>query len=87
VTQYGGGINGSIVLHDKGITFGQRITGAAALIDTDGSENITVLNKPGVITDSNGFAIVTGLGSYRKNDIYLEQSKISSDTSIDKTIS
>ncbi len=87
VTQYGGGINGSIVLHDKGITFGQRITGAAALIDTDGSENITVLNKPGVITDSKGFAIVTGLGSYRKNDIYLEQSKISSDTSIDKTIS
>ena len=87
VTQYGGGVNGSVVLHDKGITFGQRITGASALIDTNGSENITVLNKPGVITDSKGFALITGLGSYRKNDIYLEQSKISSNISIDKTIS
>ncbi|EHP5210648.1 fimbrial biogenesis outer membrane usher protein, partial [Escherichia coli] len=87
LTQYGGGLNGSIVLHDQGITFGQRINGAAALIDVDGAENVSVSYKPGIVTDSNGFAIVGGLSTYRKNDIYLEQSNIDSNTSIDKTIS
>ncbi len=87
VTQYGGGINGSIVLHGQGVTFGQRINGAAALVDANGAENIPVYYKPGVVTDNNGFALVGGLSSYRKNDIYLAQSRINSNTSIDKTIS
>lgn len=87
LTQYGGGINGSIVLHDQGVTFGQRISGAAALIDVNGAEDITVSNKPGIVTDNKGFALVGGLNTYRKNDIYLEQSNINSNTNIDKTIS
>ncbi len=87
LTQYGGGLNGSIVLHDQGITFGQRINGAVALVDVNGAENVSVSYKPGIVTDRNGFAIVGGLSIYRKNDIYLEQSNIDSNTSIDKTIS
>ena len=87
LTQYGGGLNGSIVLHDQGITFGQRIHGAAALIDVNGAENVSVSYKPGIVTDNKGFALVGGLSTYRKNNIYLEQNNINSTTSIDKTIS
>ncbi|EEQ4634571.1 fimbrial biogenesis outer membrane usher protein [Escherichia coli] len=87
LTQYGGGLNGSIVLHNQGITFGQRIHGAAALIDVNGAENVSVSYKPGVVTDNKGFALVGGLSTYRKNNIYLEQNNINSATSIDKTIS
>ncbi len=86
-TQYGGGINGSVVFHDQGVTFGQQINGATALVDANGAENVPVSYKPGVVTDNNGFALVSGLSSYRKNDIYLAQSNINSNTSIDKTIS
>jgi outer membrane usher protein len=87
IAQYGGGINGGIVLHSQGVTFGQRINGATALVDANGAGNIPVSYKPGVSTDNNGFALVGGLSSYRKNDIYLSQSRINSNISIDKAIS
>lgn len=85
VIQYGGGFNGSAVIHNQGVTFGQVINGAAALIDVNGSDGINVLNKPGVRTDGKGFALVTSLNTYRKNDIHIQQADLNSKTEIKQT--
>ncbi|AOP42635.2 fimbrial biogenesis outer membrane usher protein [Edwardsiella piscicida] len=87
VTQFGGGINGSMVLHRGGITLGQRIYGAAALLDVDNAADIAVTNRSGVKTDDNGFALVTALNTYRKNDIYIKQADLNSQTEIKQTVS
>ncbi|MGR3753337.1 fimbria/pilus outer membrane usher protein [Edwardsiella anguillarum] len=87
VTQFGGGINGSMVLHRGGLTLGQRIHGAAALLDVDNAADIAVTNRNGVKTDDNGFALVTALNTYRKNDIYIQQADLNSQTEIKQTVS
>ncbi|ENP3038027.1 fimbrial biogenesis outer membrane usher protein [Salmonella enterica] len=86
-TQYGGGINGSFIVHGGGITLGPFINGAAALVDTDGAEGIKVTNRAGIKTDDKGYAIVTPLNTYRKNDISVKQAGLKKNTDIAQTIS
>ncbi|ELK4554514.1 fimbrial biogenesis outer membrane usher protein [Escherichia coli] len=86
ITQYGGGISGSVVLHSQGITFGQPINGSAALIYTPDTYGIQVSNRPWVVTDKKGFAIVTPLNNYRKNEVRIQQANLQSNTDVKKTV-
>ncbi|MCV8297379.1 fimbria/pilus outer membrane usher protein [Escherichia coli] len=52
-TQFGGGMNGSVILHEYGLTFGQPVYDSAALVDTNGEAGIQITNKSGVQTDNN----------------------------------
>lgn len=81
------GVNGGIVVHQKGIVLSQPLSldGANALIDTNGVDNIKVKRGIGISTDFNGYAVVPYLSPYRKNGISLDVNKVDEDTEIIKS--
>lgn len=85
-TQFGGGMNGSVILHEHGLTFGQPVYDSAALVDTNGESGIKITNKSGVQTDNNGYAVVTPLNTYRMNDISIKQARLQSKSDFKQTV-
>ncbi|MCE4242075.1 fimbria/pilus outer membrane usher protein, partial [Escherichia coli] len=58
---------GSIVAHGQGITLGQPVRDAFAIVHIDDGENVNVQNGRGIYTDAFGNAIVPSLTAYRHN--------------------
>lgn len=67
--QYNWNARGSIVAHPHGVTLGQPLHGALAIVHTEGASGIQVLNGTGITTDMFGNAIVPSLQNYRNNRI------------------
>ncbi|MFV8868559.1 fimbria/pilus outer membrane usher protein [Serratia fonticola] len=65
------GIQGGIIAHENGVTFGQPLGETVALIEAPGADGVVVDNKTGVKTDWRGYAIVPYASPYRKNSIQL----------------
>ncbi|HEC8323554.1 TPA: fimbrial biogenesis outer membrane usher protein [Providencia rettgeri] len=65
------GLTGAIVAHPYGITLAQPIYDSFAIIRAPGAENVQVLNRSNISTDSRGYAIVPYLNPYTKNEISL----------------
>lgn len=69
--QYNWSARGSVVAHPHGVTLGQPLYGALAIVHTEGASGIHVLNGSGITTDMFGNAIVPSLRNYRNNRISL----------------
>lgn len=65
------GLQGGIVAHQDGITFGQPLGETIALVKAPGASGVGVSNQTGVKTDWRGYAIVPYTSPYRKNQVQL----------------
>ncbi|RAY77900.1 fimbrial assembly protein, partial [Enterobacter cloacae] len=80
------GLQGSIVAHPYGITFGQSLGESMALVKARGAKGIKVVNSPGVHTDWRGYAIVPYLSAYQINRIGLDTQSMGSDVDVKENI-
>lgn len=62
------GMDGAVVVHHHGLTFGQRMGSSAALIHTSNVRGLTIENNQNVRTDAAGNAISPGLIPYHYNE-------------------
>ncbi|HGM6627008.1 TPA: fimbria/pilus outer membrane usher protein [Serratia marcescens] len=76
------GLQGSIVAHENGVTFGQQMGETAALVAAPGAGDVAVQSQTGVRTDYRGYAIVPYVSPYRKNDITLDTQTLGDDTEL-----
>nr|WP_278435163.1 fimbria/pilus outer membrane usher protein [Enterobacter mori] len=60
---------GSVVAHEYGVTLGQPVRDAFAIVHINKGENVKVQNGRGIYTDAFGNAIVPSLTAYRHNTI------------------
>lgn len=67
--QYNYRARGSIVAHPHGVTLGQALNGAMAIVHTQGASGVQIQNGSGITTDGFGNAIVPSLQNYRNNRI------------------
>ncbi|MGL5387209.1 MAG: fimbria/pilus outer membrane usher protein [Serratia sp. (in: enterobacteria)] len=65
------GLQGGIVAHANGVTFGQPMGETIALVQAPGASGVGVSNQTGVKTDWRGYAIVPYTSPYRKNQVQL----------------
>lgn len=70
------GMQGGIVAHQDGITFGQQMSETIALVKAPGAAGIRVVNQTGVKTNGLGYAIVPSVNPYRKNHVQLDTSTL-----------
>lgn len=67
--QWGYSAQGSVVAHAKGVTLGQSIQDAFAVVHINNGNDVKIQNAQGVYTDYWGNAIVPTLTNYRRNTI------------------
>lgn len=60
---------GAIVAHPHGVTLGQSVQDAFAVVHVKDGAGIKIQNSPGIYTDPWGNAVVPSLTPYRHNDI------------------
>ncbi|MEG5694813.1 fimbria/pilus outer membrane usher protein [Enterobacter quasihormaechei] len=60
---------GSVVAHEHGVTLGQPVRDAFAVVHIEGGDNVKVQNGRGISTDRFGNAVVPSLTAYRHNVI------------------
>lgn len=65
------GLQGGIVAHENGVTFGQSLGETIVLVKAPGAAGVGVSNGTGVKTDWRGYAIVPYGSPYRKNQVQL----------------
>ena len=65
------GVQGGIIAHQDGVTFGQPMGETIALVKAPGADGVGVSNQTGVKTDWRGYAIVPYTSPYRKNQVQL----------------
>jgi len=76
------GLQGGIVAHEYGVTFGQPQGETIALIAAPGAKGVGVQNQTGVRTDFRGYTIVPYVSPYRKNDLTLDTQTLKDDTEL-----
>ncbi|MFN3071300.1 fimbria/pilus outer membrane usher protein [Serratia sp. J2] len=65
------GVQGGVVLHENGVTFGQLLGETVTLVKAPGAVGVDVGGQTGVKTDWRGYAIVPYSSPYRKNQVRL----------------
>ncbi len=75
---------GTLLAHAEGITFGPPLSETMALIEAKGASGATVVNN-GVRLDRSGYALVTGLMPYRRNDVSLDPKGSALDVELEST--
>ncbi len=75
---------GTLLAHSGGLTAGSPLSETMALIEAKGAEGATVVNN-GVHLDKAGYALVTGLMPYRRNDVNLDPKGSSFDVELEST--
>ncbi|HBC0974494.1 TPA: fimbrial biogenesis outer membrane usher protein [Escherichia coli] len=71
-SSYNANMEGSVLVSKYGVTFGQQINQATALILAQGSSGLNVTGRSGIKTNSQGYAIVSGLQPYRENIVSID---------------
>lgn len=69
--QMNAGLSGTMLIHDKGITFGQKQGDTIALIEASEARGIEVIGWPGVKTDFRGYTTLGYLTPYQENMVSL----------------
>ncbi len=75
---------GTLLAHAEGVTFGPPLSETMALIEAKGASGATVVNN-GVRLDRSGYALVTGLMPYRRNDVSLDPKGSALDVELEST--
>nr|WP_283317999.1 fimbria/pilus outer membrane usher protein [Edwardsiella anguillarum] len=83
--QMNAGVQGSMVIHQHGVTFGQRLGNTAALIEAPNASGVSVINEVGVKTDFRGYTTVGNLAPYQENAISLNPVTLPTNVSIPHT--
>lgn len=78
-------LSGGILAHPSGITFGQRISDTAALVEAKGVSGATVLGFPGIKTDFRGYTFSSSLMPYMNNTVSIDPSTLQNNSSIKQT--
>lgn len=68
--------NGGVVIHDGGVTLSARSFDSIALVEVADVENVKINQSANVLTDSNGYAVVTSLRNYSANEIVIDPSTL-----------
>jgi outer membrane usher protein len=76
------GLQGGIVAHENGVTFGQPLGETIALVQAPGANGIGVGNQTGVKTDWRGYAIVPYTSPYRRNSVQLNTESLPDDVDL-----
>ncbi|MBJ2066363.1 fimbria/pilus outer membrane usher protein [Serratia odorifera] len=79
------GLQGGIIAHANGVTFGQPLGETIALVQAPGADGVGVSNQTGVKTDWRGYAIVPYVSPYRKNSIGLNTETLPDDVDLAQT--
>ena len=76
------GVQGGVIAHQNGVTFGQPMGETVALVSAPGASGVGVDNQPGVKTDWRGYAIVPYTSPYRKNAVQLNTQSLPDDVDL-----
>ena len=76
------GIQGGIVAHSDGVTFGQTLGETVVLIKAPGTHGTHVANQTGVETDSRGYTLVPFVTPWRHNPISLNTETLPEDADV-----
>lgn len=76
------GLQGGIVAHENGVTFGQPMGETITLVQAPGASGVDISNQIGVKTDWRGYAIVPHTSPYRENQIQLNTSTLPEDIDV-----
>ncbi|WP_025122548.1 MULTISPECIES: fimbria/pilus outer membrane usher protein [unclassified Serratia (in: enterobacteria)] len=77
------GLQGGIVAHQDGVTFGQTLGETLVLVKAPGAAGVGVNNNSGVRTDWRGYAIVPYSSPYRKNQVTLNTEMLPDDVDLE----
>lgn len=64
--------SGSVVTHRHGVTFGRYSTGSLGLVSIPDAADVPLNNGMGLTTDPRGFALVTDLRPYHRNNLSID---------------
>lgn len=67
--------SGSLIGHRHGVTFGRSASGSTGLIAIPGAQYVPLQNSMGITTDSRGYALVTDLRPYHRNNLSIDTHK------------
>lgn len=71
-------LNGGLIIHHRGITFGQPFTDSVVLAETPGVKGVKVGGWPGIRTDYRGFTLLPYLSNYQNNIVKVDTASLSS---------
>jgi outer membrane usher protein len=77
------GLQGSLVAHEHGLTLGQTLGDAVAIVRAPGVSGATIQGNTGVKTDWRGYALVPYVSPYKKNRIALDTTTLGEDADVD----
>ncbi|MEW5290847.1 fimbria/pilus outer membrane usher protein [Erwinia papayae] len=77
------GVEGGMILHANGLTLSQAFGNTAALIKAPGAGGVQVTNQTGVKTDFRGYTVTPNLTPYRRANVMLDTTTLSSDVDLD----
>ncbi|AHG22567.2 hypothetical protein Z042_01355 [Chania multitudinisentens RB-25] len=63
---------GSVVLHSKGVTLGQRVGDTFGIVCIEQSPGIGIINQIGLTTNSQGCAVVSNFAAYNNNRVAID---------------
>lgn len=76
------GVQGGILAHENGVTFGQSLGETVILVAAPGAKSVAVQSQTGVKTDFRGYTVVPYASPYRKNDVTLNTETFGDDTEV-----
>ncbi|MCU6361382.1 fimbria/pilus outer membrane usher protein, partial [Enterobacter quasiroggenkampii] len=79
------GAQGTLLIHEDGITAGQSGGETLALIKVPGATGLRVNNQQGVKTDSRGYALVPFVSPFRNNELALSTESMPDDVDVEVT--
>ena len=83
--QFAMGMAGSMVVHDKGVTFGQSLGDSFALIEAPGAAGARLSSHDTVIVDRRGYAVVPYLTPFRMNTVSLSPTGMNDEVELKET--
>jgi len=89
VHQLNYGVQGSLITHEHGMTFGQPLSGdmsAVALVEAPGADGAKVQSGTGVKTDWRGYTIVPYLSPYKRSRIGLEPASLGENVDLKENV-
>ncbi|WP_223810681.1 fimbria/pilus outer membrane usher protein [Pantoea sp. M_9] len=76
------GAQGTLLLHENGLTAGQSGGETFALVKMPGAAGVPINNQPGVKTDYRGYALVPFTSPYRNNEIAVSTENLPKDVDV-----
>lgn len=83
------GAQGSVLVHEHGVTLGQPLSGdmsSVALVEAPGANGVKVQNGTGLKTDWRGYTIVPYLSPYKRSRIALDPGSLGDDVDLKENV-